>query len=44
MMAPATGKVMSEVIRLGWCETFDIHPFRPSRFHENELAWDEAMI
>jgi glycine/D-amino acid oxidase-like deaminating enzyme len=44
MMAPATGKVLSEVIRLGRCETFDIHPFRMSRFEEDDLAWDEAMI
>lgn len=44
MMTPAAGKAMSELIRLGRCDTFDIHPFRPSRFHENDLAWDEAMI
>lgn len=44
MLAPAVGQVMSELIRLGHTETFDITPFAPSRFSRGELFWDEAMI
>ncbi len=44
MMAPAIGKMMSELIRLGRADTFDITPFALSRFRRGELFWDEAMI
>lgn len=44
MMSPATGKLMSELIRLGRFETIDAAPLSFSRFRRNELFWDEAMI
>ncbi len=44
MMAPATGKVVSEVIRLGRAETIDVTPFAADRFERDALFWDEAMI
>jgi glycine/D-amino acid oxidase-like deaminating enzyme len=44
MMAPATGKILSELIRLGRSETLDIAPFDVRRFATGELFWDEAML
>ena len=44
MMAPATGKIVSELIRLGRSETFDISALRVTRFSTGELFWDDAMI
>jgi glycine/D-amino acid oxidase-like deaminating enzyme len=44
MMAPATGKVVSELIRCGWSETIDVTPLSVGRFERGELFWDEAMI
>jgi glycine/D-amino acid oxidase-like deaminating enzyme len=44
MMSPATGKLMSELIRTGKFETVDASPLSFSRFSRNELFWDEAMI
>ncbi len=44
MMAPAAGKAVSELVRLGRCETFDLTPLRPTRFDDDQLFWDEAMI
>ena len=44
MMAPATGKAVSELVRLGRCETFDLTPLRLTRFDDDQLFWDEAMI
>jgi glycine/D-amino acid oxidase-like deaminating enzyme len=44
MMAPATGKVMSELIRTGRAETIDVSPLSIDRFTRGELFWDEAMI
>lgn len=44
MMAPATGKVMSELIRCGRSETVDVTPLSIERFFRGELFWDEAMI
>ena len=44
MMSPATGKLMSELIRTGRFETLDATPLSFSRFARNELFWDEAMI
>ena len=44
MMAPATGKVLSELIRTGRAETVDISDLSIERFDRNELFWDEAMI
>jgi len=44
MMAPATGKVVSELIRCGRSETIDISELSIERFDRGELFWDEAMI
>jgi FAD-dependent oxidoreductase domain-containing protein 1 len=44
MMAPATGKLMSELIRTGRFETVDASPLSLGRFARNELFWDESMI
>jgi FAD-dependent oxidoreductase domain-containing protein 1 len=44
MMAPATGKILSELIRLGRAETLDIRPFAVERFARGELFWDDAML
>jgi FAD-dependent oxidoreductase domain-containing protein 1 len=44
MMSPATGKLMSELIRTGRFETIDASPLSFTRFGRNELFWDEAMI
>jgi FAD-dependent oxidoreductase domain-containing protein 1 len=44
MMSPATGKLMSELIRTGRFETLDATQLSFSRFARNELFWDEAMI
>lgn len=44
MVAPAVGKVVSELIRLGRSETVDVRPLRPDRFEAGQLMWDEAMI
>jgi FAD-dependent oxidoreductase domain-containing protein 1 len=44
MMAPAAGKLMSELIRLGRFVSIDASPLSFTRFARNELFWDEAMI
>jgi len=44
MMSPATGKLMSELIRFGRFETIDASPLSFSRFQRNDLFWDESMI
>jgi FAD-dependent oxidoreductase domain-containing protein 1 len=44
MMCPATGKVMSEIIRTGRSETVDVSRFAVDRFARGAMAWDEAMI
>jgi glycine/D-amino acid oxidase-like deaminating enzyme len=44
MMSPATGKLMSELIRMGRFETVDASPLSFSRFERNQLFFDEAMI
>ncbi len=44
MMSPATGKMISEMIRLGRAETVDVAPLRPDRFERGEPFHDEAMI
>ena len=35
--APATGKVVAEIIVKGKAQTEDIYPLRPTRFRENDL-------
>ena len=44
MMAPATGKVLSELIRTGRADTVDVSELSIARFARGELFWDEAMI
>ena len=44
MIAPAVGKVLSELIRTGRAETVDVRCFDPGRFDRGELVHDEAMI
>jgi FAD-dependent oxidoreductase domain-containing protein 1 len=44
MLAPAPGKVMSELIRTGRAETVDVSPLSVERFERGELFWDEAMV
>ncbi len=43
MLAPATGKSLSELIRAGHCETFDIHPYRLERFATGDLIPDPQI-
>jgi glycine/D-amino acid oxidase-like deaminating enzyme len=44
MMSPATGKIVSEIVRLGRSETFDIAIFAPDRFERGALVHDAATI
>src|SRR5882672_9432536 len=44
MMSPATGKVMSELIRTGRPETVDVTPLAIDRFARNAPFYDAAMI
>jgi glycine/D-amino acid oxidase-like deaminating enzyme len=43
MLAPATGKVLSEFIRLGHTETLDGHPYRLERFATGDLIVDPQI-
>ena len=44
MMSPATGKIVSELVRLGRSETFDVSVFAPDRFDRGALVHDAATI
>ena len=44
MMAPATGTVVSEIVRSGRSSTFDIGIFAPDRFERGALVHDAATI
>jgi FAD-dependent oxidoreductase domain-containing protein 1 len=44
MMSPATGKIVSELVRLGRSETFDVSIFAPDRFARGALVHDAATI
>src|SRR6266511_1668191 len=44
MMSPATGKIVSELVRLGRSETFDVAAFAPDRFERGALVHDAATI
>ena len=44
MMSPATGLVVSELVRLGESRTFDIAPFAVDRFERGALVHDGATI
>jgi FAD-dependent oxidoreductase domain-containing protein 1 len=44
MMSPATGKIVSEIVRLGRSESFDVGIFAPDRFERGALVHDAATI
>ncbi|MDP6582099.1 MAG: FAD-binding oxidoreductase [Vicinamibacterales bacterium] len=44
MIAPAVGKVLSELIRTGRADTVDVSCLDPGRFDRGELVHDEALI
>ena len=44
MMSPATGKIVSELVRTGRSTTFDISVFAPDRFERGALMHDAATI
>ncbi len=44
MHAPAAGRAVAELVTLGRCETFDLHPLRPSRFAEGDLVVETAVL
>jgi glycine/D-amino acid oxidase-like deaminating enzyme len=44
MMSPATGVIVSEIVRLGRSETFDVGIFAPDRFARGALVHDAATI
>jgi glycine/D-amino acid oxidase-like deaminating enzyme len=44
MMSPATGVIVSELIRLGRSETFDVSIFAVDRFERGALVHDAATI
>jgi len=44
MMSPATGLVVSELVRLGESRTFDISPFAADRFDRGAFVRDGATI
>jgi hypothetical protein len=43
MLAPAAGKITSELIRLGRAETMPAHPYRLRRFAEHEPIVDPQI-
>jgi glycine/D-amino acid oxidase-like deaminating enzyme len=43
MLAPAAGKMLSEMIRLGRCQTFDARPYRLERFATGDLIPDAQI-
>lgn len=44
MMSPATGKIVSELVRTGASTTFDVSIFAPDRFERGALVHDAATI
>jgi glycine/D-amino acid oxidase-like deaminating enzyme len=44
MMSPATGKIVSEIVRTGASQTFDVGVFSPTRFERGALVHDAATI
>jgi sarcosine oxidase subunit beta len=44
MMSPATGKIVSEIVRTGKSTTFDVSLFAPDRFERGALVHDAATI
>jgi sarcosine oxidase subunit beta len=44
MHAPAAGRAVAELVTTGTCQTFDLHPLRPSRFAEGDLIVETAVL
>jgi glycine/D-amino acid oxidase-like deaminating enzyme len=44
MHAPAAGRAVAELVTLGGCRTFDLHPLRPARFAEGDLVVETAVL
>jgi sarcosine oxidase subunit beta len=44
MHAPAAGRAVAELLTLGRCTSFDLHPLRPSRFAEGDLVIETAVL
>src|ERR687898_277597 len=44
MHAPAAGRAVAELVTLGGCRTFDLHPLRPARFAEGDLIVETAVL
>jgi sarcosine oxidase subunit beta len=44
MHSPAAGQAVCELIATGRCETFDLRPFRLSRFQERDLTVEGAGL
>jgi sarcosine oxidase subunit beta len=41
---PAAGRAVAELVTLGGCRTFDLHPLRPARFAEGDLVVETAVL
>ena len=44
MHAPAAGRAVAELVTLGGCRSFDLHPLRPARFAEGDLVVETAVL
>jgi sarcosine oxidase subunit beta len=44
MHAPAAGRAVAELVTLGGCRSFDLHPLRPTRFAEGDLVVETAVL
>ncbi len=44
MHSPAAGRAIAELVALGRCDTFDLHPLRLSRFSEGDLVVEMAVL
>ncbi len=44
MHAPAAGRAVAELVVDGTCRSFDLHPLRPGRFAEGDLAVEAAVF
>lgn len=44
MHSPAAGRASAEIVLRGRCETFDLHPLRPTRFQEDDLIVERMVI
>jgi glycine/D-amino acid oxidase-like deaminating enzyme len=44
MHAPAAGRAVAELVTLGACHSFDLHPLRPARFAEGDLVIETAVL